>query len=52
MAEIDRRLTKLFAKLKVDNDLLIAGYVNEAFMDNRSFFIDDVFIGMNQCFLL
>ncbi len=48
MAEIDRRLTKLFARLDVSNDILIAGYVNEAFMDNRSFFINDVFIGMNQ----
>ncbi len=48
MFEIDRRLTDIFAKLEVSNELLIAGYVNEAFMDNRSFFIDGAFVGMNN----
>ncbi len=48
MAEIDRRLSALFTKLEIDNDMLIAEYAKHAFIDTRSFFIDNVFVGMNQ----
>ena len=49
MAEIDRRLTLLFERLEVSNNMLIAAYVNQAYYDMRSFFDEnDVFIGMKN----
>ena len=49
MAEIDRRLTLLFEKLEVSNNMLIAAYVNQAYYDKRSYFDEnDVFIGMKN----
>lgn len=46
---IDRRIMKAFGKLKVDNNMLIAGYINEVFNDQRPFFDEnEVFIGMKN----
>lgn len=49
MTEIDRRLTDLFEKLEVSNNMLLAAYVNEAFYDKRPFFDEnDVFVGIGS----
>lgn len=48
MCEIDRRITSMFEKLEVSNEMLIASYVNQAYYDERSFFVDGVFVGINQ----
>jgi hypothetical protein len=47
---IDKRINQAFRKLKVDNNILIAGYVNEAYVDTRCFFEKDgkTFVGMQN----
>jgi hypothetical protein len=47
---IDKRINQAFRKLKVDNNILIAGYVNEAYVDTRGFFKADgrTFVGMQN----
>ena len=48
MSEIDRRITELFEKLEVSNELLIASYINQALCDIRPLFDNGVFIGINN----
>lgn len=46
---IDDTLTKTFAKMEIQNELIIAAYINQAYYDERSFFDeDDNFIGMQN----
>jgi phage terminase small subunit len=46
---IDDVLTKMFSKMEVSAEMLIAGYINQAFYDERSYYDEnDVFIGMKN----
>lgn len=48
MAQIDNRITIMLNKLKITNEDIIGEYAKIAFIDTRSMFQDDIFIGMNQ----
>ena len=48
MEQIDSRINKMLNKLEVTNEAVLGEYAKLAFMDTRSMFINDVFIGMNQ----
>jgi hypothetical protein len=46
---IDDTLTKTFAKMEIQNELIIAAYINQAYYDERSFFDEEgIFIGMQN----
>lgn len=48
MEQIDNRITTMLNKLEITNEEILGEYAKIAFMDTRSMFHNDVFIGMNQ----
>jgi len=48
MEEIDKRITEMFSRLEIRNEDLIAEYAKQAFIDTRSFYVNNVFVGMNR----
>lgn len=48
MSEIDKRITDMFSRLEIRNEDLIAEYAKQAFIDTRSFYVDNAFVGMNR----
>ncbi len=48
MSYIDKRITDMFSRLEIRNEDLIAEYAKQAFIDTRSFYVNNAFIGMNR----